>query len=98
MKQLNWTREWKIKLNELKSIHINFTNKKTATQIAPDINDTTVPCEVNTKCMYIDIKLLWNEHVNKKRELDIKYKQYYWLIGRSSKLTIYNKVLIYIKY
>ena len=44
----------------------------------------------------LDAKLRWKEHVKKKKaELDLKYRQLYWLIGRNSKLTTYNKLLIY---
>jgi len=46
--------------------------------------------------MTLDAKLRWKEHVKKKKhELQMKYNQLYWLIGRTSPLSTYNKVLIY---
>lgn len=95
---LDWTNQWKIKLNELKSIHVNFTNKRLVNPPSLDINGTIVPYENNAKYlgMTLDAKLRWKEHVKKKRtELGLKYRQHYWLLGRNSKLTIDNKILIY---
>jgi ABC-type dipeptide/oligopeptide/nickel transport system ATPase component len=36
-----WTRKWRIKLNESKSVHIDFTNKKIKQPVF--ISDTKVP-------------------------------------------------------
>lgn len=95
---LNWTKQWKIKLNELKSIHVNFTNKKLVDVPSVRINDVKVPYANTAKYlgMTLDVKLRWKEHIKKKKaELDITFRQLYWLIGRKSKLAIQNKVLIY---
>lgn len=95
---VDWTRQWRAKLNELKSVQVNYTNKKTADPHLIEINGTIIPYSTNAKYlgMNLDIKLRWKEHVKKKRtELNLKYKQHYWLIGRNSKLSISNKVLIY---
>ena len=97
-KVANWTNKWRIKFNELKSAHINFTNKKIVEPISLYINGTKVPHVLNAKYlgMTLDVKLKWKEHVKKKRnELDLKFKKHYWLIGRHSKMTINNKILIY---
>ena len=41
-------------------------------------------------------KLRWNEHVKIKiMELQLKQKKLHWLLGRTSKLSIENKLLIY---
>jgi hypothetical protein len=46
--------------------------------------------------MTLGTKLLWKEHIKKKRdELNIKFRKMYWLLGRNSKLSIYNKLIIY---
>jgi hypothetical protein len=46
--------------------------------------------------MTLDAKLRWKVHVKKKREeLDLKYKQMYWLMGRRSALSIHNKLVHY---
>ena len=38
-----WTKKWKIKLNEAKSAHINFTNKRLNNLPAFVINGTVAP-------------------------------------------------------
>lgn len=95
-----WTKNWKIKLNESKSVHINFTNKNIRNHLLVNINDTIVPYENNAKylClgMTLDTKLKWKEHVKKKRsELGFKYKQLYWLLGHKSRLSMQCKMLLY---
>jgi hypothetical protein len=44
----------------------------------------------------MDGKLNLREHITKKRkQIDLKFKQLYWLLGRKSPLSLENKVLIY---
>jgi hypothetical protein len=72
-----WTRKWRIKLNESKSVHIDFTNKKIRQQPI-FINGTKVPYTntANHLVLTLDAKLRWTEHIKKKRdELNIKNKQ-----------------------
>jgi len=46
--------------------------------------------------LHLDTKLNWREHITKKRKLmDLRYKEVYWLLGRSSPLSINNKLLLY---
>lgn len=94
----NWCKTWKIKLNETKSVHVNFTLKKIQNQPNVTLNNIEVPIENKAKYlgMTLDTKLHWKEHVKiKRKELDLKYRDLYWLIGRSSTVSIYNKTLIY---
>ena len=56
----NWTKQWLIKLNEDKSLHVNFTNKRCH----------YLPIHVNGKTakylgMTLDLKLRWKVHVKK---------------------------------
>jgi hypothetical protein len=44
--------------------------------------------------MFLDNHLTWKEHIRKK-ETDLKIKDEYWLIGRNSKLSLENKILLY---
>ncbi|KMQ83660.1 reverse transcriptase [Lasius niger] len=94
----NWCKLWKIKLNETKSVHVNFTLKKIENQPNVTLNNIVVPLDNKAKYlgMTLDAKLHWKEHVKiKRKELDLKYSKLYWLIGRYSTLSIYNKTLIY---
>ena len=95
---VKWTKQWKIKLHEQKSIHINFTNKRILNPSRLYINGVVVPYENTAKYlgMTLDTKLRWKEHVKKKKtELDLKFSNYQWLLGKQSQLAIHNKILIY---
>jgi hypothetical protein len=46
--------------------------------------------------MTLDAKLRWKEHVKKKvEEFNIKHRKVKWLLGRTSHLSIENKILVY---
>lgn len=93
----NWTNKWQIKLNELKSVHVNFTNKHVQ-HIPVYINNKMVQHSNSAKYLglTLDAKLRWKTHVKKKRdELNLRYIKIYWLIGRYSCLSIHNKLLLY---
>jgi hypothetical protein len=92
-----WTGKWQIKLNESKSVHIDFTNNKIKQQPI-FINGAKVPYANTTKYlgMTLDAKLQWKEHIKKKRdELNIKFMKMYWLLGRNSELSVHNKLTLY---
>lgn len=92
-----WTHKWRIKLNEDKSVHVDFTYRNLP--YAPlYLNNTVIPFSNQAKYlgMNLDTKLKWKVHVKKKREqLQLKYQRIYWLIGRYSSLPIENKLLVY---
>jgi hypothetical protein len=62
-----WTTKWRIKLNESKSVHNGFKNKKIRQQLI-FINGTKVPYANTAKylCMNLDAKLQWKQHIKKK--------------------------------
>jgi hypothetical protein len=93
----SWTRKWRIKLNEAKSVHVDFTNKRVEHKPIY-INHQVVPYENTAKYlgMTLDAKLRWKPHVKKKQEeLILKYRKMYWLMGRYSALSVYNKLMLY---
>lgn len=93
----DWTIQWRIRLNESKSVHVNFTNKKEDYH-AIFINNKLIPYENTAKYlgMTLDAKLRWKAHVKKKKdELELRYKRMYWLLGRTSPVTVRNKILLY---
>ena len=67
----DWTKQWRIKLNESKSVHINFTNRNIEV-IRININGQMVPYANTAKYlgMTLDTKLKWKEHVKKKKRRD----------------------------
>ena len=92
-----WTKKWRIKLNESKSVHVEFTNKRCEHK-SVFINDVKVPYENTAKYlgMTLDAKLRWKPHVKRKtEELQMRYRKMYWLLGQKSVLSTYNKLMLY---
>jgi hypothetical protein len=90
-------KKWNIQLNESKSVHINFINRRFE-YIPVRINNQKVLYANTAKylVMTLDAKLQWKAHVKKKRqELDLRYKNIHWLKGRNFSLSLHNKLLIY---
>lgn len=92
-----WLKKWRIKINETKSVHVTFTMKKsTCPPVA--LNNVLLPQASSVKYlgMHLDQKLTWRQHLEmKKKQLNIKYRKMFWLIGPHSKLSIQNKILLY---
>lgn len=93
----NWTKKWRMKLNQSKSQHINFTLKKDS-PLPITIDGARVPKVKAAKYlgMILDAKLNWKEHVKSKisqaKSVRAKLNT---LIGRNSRLSLENKMLIY---
>jgi len=92
----NWTRKWKLKINETKSSHITFALRRG--QCPPvNINQTVVPQVETVKYLgiHFDRCLTWKNHVSTKRkQQEHKTREIKWLIGRHSPLSLENKILI----
>ncbi|KAI5747663.1 hypothetical protein M8J77_017264 [Diaphorina citri] len=92
-----WTAKWRIKLNESKSVHVDFTYRNLP-YMPIYLNNVVIPYSNQAKYlgMTLDTKLKWKEHVKKKKDqLNVKFGKMYWLIGRYSKLPVENKLLLY---
>ena len=92
-----WLEKWRIKVNTIKSSHVTFTLRK---DNCPPVtlNGHPLPHSDSVKYlgMHLDRRLTWRKHIRTKRdELNLKYKGLYWLLGRNSKLSLGNKLLIY---
>jgi len=43
--------------------------------------------------LHLDKKLNWKDHIVKKRkQMDLRHKELYWLLGRTSHLSVDNKL------
>lgn len=92
-----WTKKWRIKLNETKSQHVNFTNLR-QNPLPLRINGQIVPYANSAKYlgMTLDARLRWKEHIKIKcKQLKTLRAKMEWLIGRNSHLSIRNKLLLY---
>lgn len=92
-----WAWKWGTTLNNIKSAHTIFTNRKVGYQ--PIYLDGEIIPYSNVSRylgLHLDSKLNWREHIRKKaKEIGIKVKKMNWLLGRNSRLQIHNKVLLY---
>ncbi|KAG7296733.1 hypothetical protein JYU34_020641 [Plutella xylostella] len=92
-----WLKTWRISASASKSTHITFTLRK---ENCPPVSlgNQILPHKDSVKYlgMQLDRKLLWNKHIKAKRdEVNKKFKSLYWLLGKNSKLSLDNKLLVY---
>jgi hypothetical protein len=92
-----WYTRWRIKVNQAKSVQITFTTRKNT---CPHLTFNNAPIPVTTEVKYLglhlDQRLSWLTHIRaKRRQLDIKYTQMHWFLGRNSKSSLDNKLLLY---
>jgi hypothetical protein len=85
-----WLHQWKICVNTTKSVQITFTTKRSrCPQVNISNNVIWVKNEVKYLGLYLDEKLTWKPHIKaKRRQLDLKIKNMYWLLNRKSKLSM----------
>jgi hypothetical protein len=87
----HWLKQWRMKANESKSIHITFTTQR-GTCPPVHTNSEQLPQEdVKYLGLHLDRRLAWH----KRKQLGIALTKMYWLLGRKSKLSTSNKLLIY---
>ena len=94
----SWTRRWRIKLNETKSVHVTFTNRRKDIHYVVYLNGVQVPQAESAKYLglHLDSRLNWKHHVRQKAlQISEKQRQMYWIIGRNAKTTLESKLLIY---
>lgn len=92
-----WLKKWRIKVNASKSVHVTFTmRRETCTPVK--INNCELPQSDDAKYLgiHLDRKLTWRKHIfTKRKQLGLKLRKLYWMIGRKSKLSLENKILLY---
>ena len=89
-------KRWRIRANETKSAHITFT-LRTGDCPAVHLNGSHIPRVTTVKYLglHLDRRMTWKQHIcNKRKQLGLLQRKY-WIIGRKSKLSLVNKLLIY---
>lgn len=92
-----WLKNWRIKVNETKCVHITFTLRK-ETCPAVTINGQNIPQQNETKYLgiHLDRRLTWRNHIEKKvSNIKLKMKSLYWMLNSKSALPLEYKVLLY---
>ena len=88
---------WKSKINESESTYLTFTLRNDP---SPPVYLKYVEIPPTATVIYLglhlDNKLNWVDHIIKKRkQIDLRRKELYWLLGRKSQLSVDNKLLLY---
>lgn len=92
-----WLKKWNIKVNVDKSTHVTYTLKEGDCP-SVHLNGILIP---KSNCfkylgMNIDRRLTWRNHLQlKRKQLDIKTRKMYWLLGPHSELSLRNKLILY---
>jgi hypothetical protein len=83
-----------MKVNETKSVQVTFTLKKnTGPPVQLNNKQLTQPEEVKYLGIHMDQELTWPKHISTKRkQLCLKLRKLYWIIGRKSQLSLENKL------
>lgn len=92
-----WAKNWGIKINEEKSVHITFTLRSRLCR-PPKLNNLPIPQANVVKYLgiHLDKKLNWRAHINKKQEqMRLKFRKLYWLLNKRSNLNLDSKILLY---
>lgn len=92
-----WLELWRIHANQSKSTHVTFTLRRD-TCPPVTLNNEELPQDDNAKYlgMHLDRRLTWQKHIwTKRKQLDLKLRSMYWLIGRHSQMTTQSKLTIY---
>jgi hypothetical protein len=83
------------KWNQISPSHLHF---KKGHVPSVQLNNIHLPQTDPVKYLgiHLDQKLTWRNHISaKQKQLDLKLRNMYWIIGRKSQLSLANKLLVY---
>ena len=93
----SWFKNWRIKVQDEKSTHVTFTLRK---ENCPPVYmyNKPIPQSEHVKYlgMHLDRRFTWRQHIwMKRKQLDMTLRKMYWILGKKSKLSMENKILLY---
>ncbi len=93
-----WTKKWKIKINETKSMRVDFALRPHGHQPIL-IDNIPVPQATTVKYLgvHLDSKLTWRNHILQKQEaVKLVFHSLYWMFNPGNKLSLRNKRTLYV--
>ena len=75
-----------------------LNKKKTFCHVLGLLNGQNIPQRETANYLgtHLDHRLTWQKHIfTKRKQLQLKLHHIYWIIGRKSKLSLENKLLVY---
>lgn len=62
------------------------------------LNGEDMPMALHTRYLglHFDRRLIWRNHIQKKRELQLRMRQMYWLFWSKSSVSLYQRKLLYL--
>lgn len=92
-----WLKKWRIRANESKSVQITFTmRRQTCPPVTLNGQELKQADSVKYLGIHLDRRLTWRTHIwSKRKQLNLKLAKLNWLIGRKSRMSLGNKLLIY---
>jgi len=86
-----------MKANEAKLVQVTFTlNKMTCPPVKLNNDHLPQADEVKYLDIHLDRRLTWRKHITtKQKQLDLKLRNLYWIIGLKSQLSLENKLQVY---
>ena len=92
-----WLSKWRIKANATKSVQVTFTLRR---DTCPPVSlfNVQLPQAESAKYLgiHLDRRLTWQRHIfMKRKQLGIKLTSMFNLLGKTSSLSIENKILLY---